>query len=104
LDGTPAAGDRFEIEPGATASIFAIVDDLAAAIEAPATTPGERALLTHRATSALLDIDQAIGRVLELRTAVGARMNMIDSQAAGNEDQTLNLTTARSGIEDLDYA
>lgn len=104
LEGEPETGDRFHIEPGATTSIFAIVDDLAAAFEAPATTPSERALLTHRATSALLDVDRAIGRVLELRTDVGARMNMIDSQADVNADQTLHLTSALSDIEDLDYA
>lgn len=104
LEGEPAAGDRFEIEPGSTASIFAIVDELAAALETPPGTPGERALLTHRTTTALLDIDQAIGRVLELRTEVGARMNMIDSQETVNGDQALHLTTALSAIEDLDYA
>lgn len=104
LDGEPAAGDSFRIEPGATTSIFAIVDELAEALEADVSTPGERALLTHRATSALLDIDQAIDRVLELRTNVGARLNMIDSQTDVNADQTLDLTGALSRVEDLDYA
>ena len=104
LEGEPAAGDRFEIEPGASTSIFAVVDELASALETPPGTSGERALLTHRTTTAILDIDQAIGRVLELRTDVGARMNMIDSQETVNGDQALHLETALSTIEDLDYA
>src|SRR5690606_34260409 len=104
LDGEPAAGDLFHIEPGATTSIFAIVDGLAAALEAEASTAGARALQTHRVTSALLDIDRAIERVLELRTDVGARLNMIEAQVDVNADQKLDLRAALSRIEDLDYA
>jgi len=79
LDGEPAAGDRFHIEPGATTSIFAIVDELATALEAEGSTPGERAVLTHRMTSALLDVDRAIEVLAALverlrkRAAAGGR-------------------------------
>lgn len=104
LEGEPSTGDRFHIEPGTTTSIFAIVDELAAALEAEPSTPGERALMTHRVTSALLDIDGAIGRVLELRSDIGARMNVIEAQADVNADQTLHLESALSQVEDLDYA
>lgn len=104
LDGTPAAGDRFEIAPAGVTSLFSIFDDLAAALEAPVNTPGAPARRDHAINVALGDIDQGIARVLELRTSVGARLNTIESQGVINEDQGLALKTALSAIEDLDYA
>src|SRR5690606_19079698 len=104
LTGTPEAGDSFALEPAGASSLFSIVDDLAAALEAPSGTPAELAQLNHRAGTALPDLDQALGRVLELRTDVGARMNRIDTQEGVNADQSLHLETALSTVEDLDYA
>jgi flagellar hook-associated protein 3 FlgL len=104
LTGSPQTGDSFSIEPAGTSSLFSIVDELAAALEAPSGTPAQLAQLNHRAGTALLDIDQALGRVLELRTDVGVRMNRIETQQVVNEDQSLHLETAVSSVEDLDYA
>lgn len=104
LEGTPADGDTFAIEPAGATSLFAVVDELAAALETPAADAADRAIRTHRIGTALLDIDQAIGRVLDLRADVGARMNRIDGQAELNADQSLTLETALSAVEDLDYA
>ena len=104
LAGQPAAGDRFEIAPAGVTSLFAIVDELAAALEAPVPTPASAARRDHAINVALGDIDQALARTLELRTGVGARLNTIAAQGVINEDQTLQLQTALSSIEDLDYA
>lgn len=104
LTGAPAAGDRFDIAPAGVTSLFAITDGLAAALEAPVAAPGDAARRDHGVNVALADIDQAIARVLELRTGVGARLNTIESQGVINEDQKVQLQTALSSIEDLDYA
>jgi len=53
---------------------------------------------------ALVDLDQALGRLLETRTSLGARMNTVETQSRINEDQLLQLKTALSEIQDLDYA
>ncbi|HEX6999697.1 MAG TPA: flagellar hook-associated protein FlgL [Gammaproteobacteria bacterium] len=104
LDGEPAAGDSFAVEPAGTVSLFAIVDDLAAALEEPAGTPAARALTGHAVATALQDLDQAIGRVLELRTGVGARLNTLEQWQNANADELLELRSSLSEIEDLDYA
>jgi len=53
---------------------------------------------------ALGDLDQALGRLLETRTSLGARMNTVETQSRINEDQLLQVRTALSEIQDLDYA
>jgi flagellar hook-associated protein 3 FlgL len=104
LDGAPASGDRFDVRPAGTASVFAIVDDLAAALETPRSTAADRAQLQDSTGGALQDLDQALGRVLDLRTTVGARLSAIDDQTAAGDGQKVRLETELSGVEDLDYA
>lgn len=104
LSGTPEAGDSFTLAPAGAGSLFEMVDRLAATLETSRTTAAGAALRDHAVTAALEDLDQALGRVLELRTSVGARLNTIDSQLAVNDDQKLQLQTALSEVEDLDYA
>ncbi len=52
----------------------------------------------------LTDLDTAMGRILETRAAVGARMNAIDEQKTANEAFALAVEQVRSTLEDLDYA
>ncbi|HEY8519049.1 MAG TPA: flagellar hook-associated protein FlgL [Gammaproteobacteria bacterium] len=104
LDGAPAAGDSFAVGPAGTVSVFAIVDELAAALEAPTGAPGARALTSHAVTTAVQNLDQALGRVLELRTGVGARLNTLEQWQNANADELLELRSSLSEIEDLDYA
>jgi flagellar hook-associated protein 3 FlgL len=52
----------------------------------------------------LSGLDQALGRLLETRTSLGARMNTVETQSRINEDQLLQVRTALSEIQDLDYA
>ncbi|MCC5866899.1 MAG: flagellar hook-associated protein FlgL [Gammaproteobacteria bacterium] len=104
LAGAPAAGDSFAIEPAGVTSVFAIVDALAAELETPRSSAAGNTLRDQSIAAGLQNIDQALGRVLALRTDVGARLNTIDSQGVVNEDQKLQLQTALSQIQDLDYA
>jgi len=49
-------------------------------------------------------LDTAIGRLLEVRAQVGARLNVLDSQDATNQDFKLSIEKTQSNIEDLDMA
>lgn len=53
---------------------------------------------------ALSDIDEAMGRILNTRAAIGARMNAIDEQKSANDAFNLAVAEVRSSLEDLDYA
>lgn len=104
LEGSPAAGDRFDVGPAGQVSLFAAVDAIAAALEQPRGGGADRALLQHATDRGLENLDQALSRLLEVRTDVGARLNTIDSQGIVNDDQKLQLETLLSSIEDLDFA
>ena len=52
----------------------------------------------------MLDIDQALGNILEVRTRVGSRLAAIEDQADANSAFALSMQTALADLEDLDYA
>lgn len=56
------------------------------------------------ATSALEDIDDAMSKVSGLRAGLGAVQSRLHSTISNLETQSLNLESARSRIEDTDYA
>ena len=99
-----AAGDSFAVDPAGTASVFALVDELATALETPRGDAAAYAQLNQSTGAALQNLDQALGRVLELRTDVGARLSTIDNAGNAGADQKVQLQSTLSGVEDLDYA
>jgi flagellar hook-associated protein 3 FlgL len=81
-----------------------MVDDLITTLEDPTFDAASRARLNNDVGLALENLDQSLGRVLELRTRVGARLNTIESQGIVDEERMLALKTTLSQVEDLDYA
>jgi flagellar hook-associated protein 3 FlgL len=102
--GEPAAGDEFEVAPSRFQSVFDTVRQLADAVDSPVTDNGSRAVLNNAVNAGLQQIDQALGKVLEVRTRVGSRLAAIESQGDGNSAFALTLQTTLSDLEDLDYA
>src|SRR5690606_29683267 len=43
IEGQPAAGDAFTVDPSPTRDIFATIDQVIAAVESPSSTPTEKA-------------------------------------------------------------
>lgn len=52
----------------------------------------------------LADLDTALGRILDTRASIGARMNAVEEQKTANETFALAVEQVRSNLEDLDYA
>ena len=104
LQGTPAAGDTFELRPAGTRDMFSVYQDLADALEQPLTGAGDQARQSGAIGRVLADLDQAVGHISAVRSTVGARLNAIDSQATQRESEQLELNRTLSEIEDLDYA
>ncbi len=104
LTGTPAAGDTFQVTPAGTSSLFATVDRLANALETGGGDAAAQARLTQSVNQSISDLDQALGRVLDLRTSVGARLDTVDNQNSSNADRLVQTQSALSAVEDLDYA
>jgi len=104
LSGAIAAGDRFVVESSPNQDIFTTIDKLASAIELTVVDEATGAAQTNGINAGLLDIDQAIGRILDVRTQVGSRLSAIESQVDNNSNQSLIATELLADIEELDYA
>lgn len=104
IDGSPAAGDTFTAAPSAQRDVFATLDRLIAAIEAPAGNPADRAKLHSNVGQRLTDLDNALAHMSDVRGEIGARVRALDQQESLNADFALHLNTTLSKVRDLDYA
>ncbi|MEM7432322.1 MAG: flagellar hook-associated protein FlgL [Pseudomonadota bacterium] len=104
ITGQPVSGDEFTVAPSQNQDIFSIVDQLSTALEQSITDDASRAALNNAVNSGLLGLDQALGKVLDIRTEIGSRLAAIDNQVNLNANTILGLQTALSDLQDLDYA
>jgi flagellar hook-associated protein 3 FlgL len=104
IDGQPAAGDSFTVAPSTHRDVFATVNALIIALEAPVSGTASRAQLGNRVGQLLADIDQATEHVIGARSEIGARLRALDQEESLTEDFSVQLTETLSDIRDLDYA
>ncbi len=104
IDGQPAASDSFTVSPSRFRNVFAMVSDLAAAVSATVSDDASRAALQNGINTGLLDMDQALGNLLDVRTQIGSRLAAIDTQEDHNGAFALTLQSTIAELEDLDYA
>ena len=104
IGGAPANGDTFTVTPSANQSVFKTLTDAVNALSASVTTPGDRARLAQNIGAGLANIDQALDRLLGVRTSVGAKLKELDTLDSVNQDVNLNYTQQLSHLQDVDYA
>ena len=100
----PGDGDSFGVEPSVGRSLFGTLESIVGALQGSGTTPAEVAAVNNAMTLALNDLDQSLGRVLEVRSGVGVRLQQVQNQLDINDSFNLQLSETLSGIQDLDYA
>ena len=104
IKGSPAASDEFAVLPSRYQDIFTTVQNLADSIDVAVLDDASRAAMTNRINAEILNIDQALGKVLDIRTQVGSRLSAVETQVDSNSAFALGLQENLAGIEDLDYA
>jgi flagellar hook-associated protein 3 FlgL len=104
IGGAPAANDEFAVLPSRYEDVFTTVQNLADSIDVGIVGDASRAAMTNGINAGILNIDQALGTVLDIRTQVGSRLSAIESQTDSNSGFALGLQETLAGIEDLDYA
>lgn len=104
INGAPAAGDQFQVAPSSAQSVFTTLEQFLAALAAPDGTARDRLSLATDLSNVMLNLDQALGRILEVRTGLGARLAAIESQQTQLSATDLDLQTTLSGLRDTDYA
>ena len=106
VQGAPADGDRFVISPSTDQSIFTTlrntINTISQEISTSAGTTSTE--FTNNLSANLVNIDQAMGSVLSVRTTVGSRLNEIESLSDSSADLQLQYAASLSSLQDLDYA
>jgi len=102
--GPPLRQDTFAITPSNNQSIFASVQNFVNTLLSPQNGSADLAHFHNAMNRAIVDMDEGIGRILEVRSNIGARLNTVDKQLEINESFTLQLNATLSEIQDLDYA
>lgn len=97
IEGIPANGDSFTISPSTSQDVFTTIQNAISALREPNTT-----LMRNSLNQALLSIDQAMINFDQVRSEVGARLNIIDAEIAHNASVQLQSKTTLSALEDLD--
>ena len=105
ISGAPAAGDRFMIKSSSTQSVFETIDKLTDALKSYQDTGDAAASerLSGDIASALLDFDSSLDSMLQARTSIGARLNVVDGTRNLQQDMTLLNEKLLSDVQDIDY-
>ena len=98
LSGEPQVGDELQIEPSKARDVFTTIDEIIEALEAPVQNETFRAIARTDLNAGLYNLDQALGRVLEVRTDIGSRPNALENQESSNEELGIQLRATLSNI------
>ncbi|MAZ66839.1 MAG: flagellar hook-associated protein 3 [Kangiellaceae bacterium] len=100
----PIPGDSFELQPSSSQDLFSIVQRAMDTLRRPLEDQGDYNQQSVELRRIIADLDEGLDNVLEVRSKVGARMNLVDKELQQNETHELVSTQNLSEIEDLDYA
>ncbi|SNX59160.1 flagellar hook-associated protein 3 FlgL [Nitrosomonas ureae] len=104
ITGDPANGDRFTVFPSSNQSIFETVSDLITALETPSSSQPASTRLSNSLNTALQNINNSLEHVLTKQSAIGARMNEIDSLESVGEDQSIQFEKLLSDLQNADLS
>ncbi|KAF1699819.1 flagellar hook-associated protein FlgL [Pseudoxanthomonas suwonensis] len=104
VSGQPADGDELQIGPAGTRDVFATVQEMIDALEAPVVTAGDKAARRNALQASMRDVARAAENMIDARAAGGAQLALVDDAASLREANAVTLKTTLSGMRDLDYA
>jgi flagellar hook-associated protein 3 FlgL len=105
IQGTPAAGDTFDVKPSSNQSVFDTLNKLIQTLNAP--LAGATAAVVAANSQALRDgtsaLTQGLNAVLGVRATIGSRLNELDSLQATGDQLGLQFKQTLSKLQDTDY-
>jgi len=104
IKGEPEAGDYFVLRPSFNQDIFTTIQKFVDELRIGRGSANDQAKLHNEVNRVLAAMDVALGRTLEIRANVGARLNALDSQENINESVKIQVREILSEVEDLDYS
>lgn len=102
IEGTPADGDTFSVQPSTNESIFTTLNNLIKALELPATDADGQAQLTNSLNTANNNLDNALQNISAVRSTIGSRLNEIDSLDSEGSSLDIQYQQNLSDLVDID--
>lgn len=102
VTGKPADGDSFSVKPSRNQSVFTTINDLITTLSSGSTGATGQANLTNGLNAANNNIDNALDNLLNVRAAIGTRLNEIDVLDSGGEDLNIQYTETLRVLQDID--
>ena len=99
VNGTPSAGDSFAVRPGATTSLFQIVQDFIGALQMPQSSGAQTAQAQQALQNVLSNLGGALTGVLSAQATLGASLTEIQSVATQSSSQSAGANTAISNLQ-----
>lgn len=104
INGAPANGDGFIIQPSRNQSIFTTLTNLLATLNTSSAGAAGQANLTNGLNAANNNIDHALDNLLNVRAAVGTRLKELDVLDSGGSDLNIQYTETLHKLQDIDLA
>jgi flagellar hook-associated protein 3 FlgL len=104
ITGTPAANDSFDVTPAQRVDVFAMLEDLASALETGSPSGSGGPEFNNAIGASIANIDQALDRMVSVRAEVGSRLAAIDQATDNRESEAIDLQALLSELRDVDYA
>lgn len=104
IKGDPANGDKFTVSPSSNKSMFQTIGDFISALEKPSTGQPGGTRFANVLSSTLQNINNSLENVLTKQSAIGARLQEIDTLGSVGEDQEIQFENLLSNLQDVDYA
>ncbi|SCY06969.1 flagellar hook-associated protein 3 FlgL [Nitrosospira sp. Nl5] len=96
--------ERIPASGGGYQSLFKTLSDLIDVLETPVTTDADKAALASSLSAAQSNLSNSLDNVLQVRSAVGTRMNEVDTLNDAGDDLTIQYKQQLSDLRDVDYA
>ena len=104
VSGAPGVGDTFTVKPSERQDVFATVANLIQTLRSGGQGAVSQAVRVNGINRFLLDVDQALENLRQVRTSIGARLNAVESEQGVNADFELFLVESLSKVRDVDMA
>jgi flagellar hook-associated protein 3 FlgL len=102
ISGAPADGDTFVVSPSTSKSLFTTLANLIHTVEATGTTAADVARYQTDLSNATNDLERARVNVVQVRVAVGGRLNEITSVGEINSSVDIQYQDRLSNLQGLD--
>jgi flagellar hook-associated protein 3 FlgL len=104
VTGKPADGDAFAANPSRNQSVFTTINDLITTMSAGSAGAAGQASLTNGLNAANNNIDNVLDNVLNVRAALGTRLNELEVLDGGGEDLNIQYTESLRVLTEIDLA